>query len=145
MMSVRMHRNDHTVVYIPDKRFIWHNEDAWLSSEQFPIYAVADGVTMEGLEEVIFPTGAKMVADLFCRKTVEFLETKYKEASLDTLREAYSYANDAIKNLNATQPDIAAAVGSAVIVERDTILGSRITDCGFALLRRGALFFKTPD
>lgn len=134
-----------TVLYLPEKSFPWHNEDAWAWSRQAPIFAVADGVTLPAVEELVTPTGAKVVADLFCETAVRFLEERYAELGDDTLMEAYRAANAAIKDFNDTKGELFSTVASVAAVKDGMVFGARLTDCGIALARRGELVFKTPE
>ena len=134
-----------TVITIAQDDFEWHREDAWGWSNKFPVYAVADGVTAPAYEEFSFPTGPKQVADLFVKSAIKFAERSFKDCSEDTLRAAYGYANGEVKKLNRRLGGVFSAVGSLAAVKNGMIFGSRLTDCGFALMRAGKIVFKTPE
>lgn len=140
-----MRSHEHSCFFLPDALVGWHNEDAWKASETFPVYAVADGVTQSLLKELVLPTGPKLVADLCCAEVIAFLEKRYNDISADILKDAYVSANGAIKRLNVERRETAATVASVVAVKDGRVFGSRLTDCGFALMRKGKIAFKTPE
>lgn len=142
-----MNGDNFLAIFYSQKEYPNHNEDAWAVSKKLPIYSVADGVTLKipPGEPYPDPSGAKIVADLFCQKSIEFLEQHFDQLSNDQLKLAYQYANKAIGEFNAQEGKTYSTVASLVIVKNGKILGSRVTDCGFALLRNGKLIFKTPE
>lgn len=133
------------VITLPQLGFEWLDEDTYVISKKFPIYAVADGVTLSARDEVTTPEGSRPAAELFSRKSVEFLEEHYDKLSDKIIREAYAHANAAVAKLNKKYNIPLSTVGSLVAVKDGYLLGSRITDCGFAIVRAGTLHFKTPE
>ena len=127
------------------KWFEWHEEDAWGASRRFPIYAVADGVTLPGIGELVTPRGSKPAAVIFCKRAVRFLERNFEHMSERTVRSAYAWANRFIRKLNTGKRHPLSTVAALVVVKNQYVFGSRITDCGFALLRDGKVIFKTPE
>lgn len=134
-----------TVVFLTQDDFEWHREDAWGWNKKFPIYAVADGVTAPPYEETSVPTGPKLVADLFVREAIAFIEKRFENLEEDTVRMAYGAVNKAVALLNRNLGDTFSAVGVLAAVKDGFIYGSRLTDCGFALIRAGKIIFKTPE
>lgn len=55
------------------------NEDFYLSSKKYPIFAVADGVSRLKNPDGSYPepSGAKLAAEEFCKATVFYLEKKF--------------------------------------------------------------------
>ena len=132
-------------IYKTQKGFGWHNEDAWGINEKYPIYAVADGVTLRGLSELFHPSGSKPAADIFCECAVKTFEKNYAKLSKKAFRDAYSSANKEIGRYIAKNKLNISAVAALVAVRNGKIFGSRLTDCGFALIRGGKIIFKTPE
>lgn len=133
---------------LTQKEFSWHNEDSYSASKKFPIYAVADGVTMPPLEELLAPSESKLAADIFCRKSVDFLEEYFKHKktiSTRILKEAYEYANNAVKKLNTRRDFKLSSTAMLAAATNGTIFGARLCDCGFVLFREGKTIFKTPE
>lgn len=130
---------------LTQKEFSWHNEDSFLASRRFPIYAVADGVTMPALHELLVPSESKLAADKFCKKSIEFLEKHFKALSPKTIKSAYECAGMEMKKLNAGRRHKLSATAALAAVKNGEIFGSRVCDCGFAVIRKGGILFKTPE
>lgn len=131
--------------YFPQKGFRWHKEDSWRVSKKAPIFAVADGVTIQGFGELFMPSGSKRAADAFCEAVISVLESRYPRVDKQDFTSAYSHANKAVHEINTKEKTKLSTVGCVVVLEEEKILGSRITDCGFTLLRKGRIVFKTPE
>lgn len=130
---------------LTQKEFRWHNEDSYLASKKFPIYAVADGVTMPMIHELMTPSESKLASDKFCRKSVAFLEKHFRKLSLKTIKSTYSYANRDIAKLNKGRRHKLSATAALAVVKDGGIFASRLCDSGFALIREGKMVFKTPE
>src|SRR3989344_3574280 len=79
------------------------NEDAFLVSKKFPVFAVADGVTQSLYPNgrYALPHGAKEAAHIFCHTIVKYLEKNTNEKAIkNTFRQAFGTANQKIKELN---------------------------------------------
>ena len=134
-----------TVQYL-QKWHEWHQEDAWRVSQTYPIYAIADGVTQKIYLNLTPPLGPKVVAEIFCAETIRRLEDFYSHClSKRILAEAFAVANQAIAKHNNKTDNPGVTVGAAVVIKRGRLYGARAADCGFAVLRGGQLFFKTPE
>lgn len=125
----------------------WHNEDSWRVSETKPIFAVADGVTVLPFidDPKLYGAGSRPLADAFCIATVEYLEQNWDELSFETFKQAYLAADQKIAELNKNRPKPLATVASLAAVKDGIIWGSRLTDCGWALVRQGQIIYKTPE
>ncbi len=132
-------------ITIPQYGFEWVDEDTYAISEKLPIYAVADGVTLSARDEITTPEGSRPASELFSKKTVEFLEKHYVKLSDKIIRETYAHANTAVAKLNKKYKIPLSTVGTLVAVKDGYLFGSRLTDCGFAIVRDGKLLFKTPE
>lgn len=127
-------------------------EDSFLISKKFPIYAVADGVTLQIPEGQKYPrsSGAKKVADIFCKNSVQFLEKNWhKSNQKKNLENAFQYSNNLIKNFNQKTklPHKPFSTTAAIFLIKNSFLfGARLCDAGIAILHsNGEIKFKTPE
>jgi len=91
------------ITYTNKGVFLHVAEDSFNVSKKYPIFAVADGVTLwerniDGLYPN--PSGAKQVADAFCEKSIERVERNYQDFNIESVKEVFVYANRAIKEIN---------------------------------------------
>ena len=141
-----MKPKNYFAIHLPQAGFEWHFEDAWKVSKKFLIFAVADGVTVKEYKEIVTkPSDPKVVADLFCSKAIEFIEKNFSRLSKKKIEQAYEYANKSVRAFNRNKKENFGTVGSLAAIKDNKILGSRVTDCGFALFRNGKMIFKTPE
>ncbi|MEK7562512.1 MAG: PP2C family serine/threonine-protein phosphatase [Patescibacteria group bacterium] len=128
------------------------NEDFYLLSKKFSIFAVADGVTQSHYSngDCVFPEGAKEAAEIFCRATVEYLEE-----NLD-LKSAFNFANEKIKELNEKYGidkkmdyviyDWFDAVGAAGFILENKLFYGYVGDCGLIIFdSNNKKKFQTKD
>jgi hypothetical protein len=80
-------------------------EDYLETSSRFPIFAVADGVTLEMNPDGTYPnpSGAGEAARLFCTHAICEAEKRYKEFSQDDLSETFLAGNKAVGAYNNSQ------------------------------------------
>ena len=130
---------------LPRRQYEWHEEDSFLASKTLPILAVADGVTLSDYTGLIAPFGPKIIADIFCQESVKYVEKHFEELSGQTLLSSYLAANQEVRKYNDSQGKIYSTVAALVAIKNRKVFGSRLTDCGFALIRKGELVFKTPE
>jgi serine/threonine protein phosphatase PrpC len=120
----------------------WHYEDAAAAGANGKVLAVADGVT---LPMGLYPNiGPRVVAETFCRETVGYLEGKSEITGSD-LAQACLVANEQVFIYNQSRHASYAATAALAVVQDETILATRVTDCGIALVRDGKLIEKTPE
>jgi hypothetical protein len=139
-------------------------EDSCLTSDKHPIAVVADGITIldrnpDGTYPV-FPdgqSGPKKVADLFCQKTILWLDKQYPSIKLETIRQAFQKGNEEVKELNQKllniKPDESnygadsfAAVAAITCLVNNQLIYGFLTDCGVAIVGKDAqLKFITPE
>ena len=77
------------------------NEDAFLASKKFPIFAVADGVTQSHYPNgrYALPYGAKEAAHIFCRSIIKYLEKSLSKSHSDILQNVRMiFKDEEIKN-----------------------------------------------
>ena len=115
------------------------NEDFYSVSKNFPIFAVADGVTQSHYQtgEYAYPRGAKEAAEIFCKSIIEFLEKK------QNIKEAFDFANKKIKELNIKYGidkkmdymthDWFDTVGTAGFIAGSKLYFGVVGDCGLAI------------
>jgi serine/threonine protein phosphatase PrpC len=125
-------------------------EDAFNLSKKYPILAVADGVTiMERDKNGSYPdpSGAKMVADAFCQKSVEWVEKNYQSFSAETLRQAFNVANKKIKQINEKTDrtkqtinffdfDFFHTTAALAVIKEGKLFYGRIHDCWITVIDR---------
>ena len=140
------------------------NEDAYLISKKFPIFAVADGVTQSHYPNgrYALPYDAKEAAHIFCKATVEYLENNLaiKDASdkkvRETIARAFDFTNQKIRNLNEQhgiqkrmdykEHDWFDTVGVVVIMVKNTLYYGFVGDCGLVIFdKNNNKKFQTKD
>lgn len=122
-------------------------EDAWAASEQYPIYAVADGVTLEPGPGGYYPTpsGAGAIADIFCQTIVKGGERRFKTLAESDLEEIFAAANKAAGSYNRKHGrsketsnfrdfDLFAATGAFAVKKDNCIFWASICDSYVVLL-----------
>ncbi|OGZ78847.1 MAG: hypothetical protein A2528_00385 [Candidatus Staskawiczbacteria bacterium RIFOXYD2_FULL_37_9] len=128
------------------------NEDFYLFSKKFPIFAVADGVTQSHFKngKYAFPNGAKESAEIFCKSAVKFLEK-----NLD-LEKAFNFANGKIKELNIkygideklnyVEYDWLDTVGVVGYILKNKLFYGYTGDCGLIIFdKNNKKKFQTKD
>lgn len=143
------------------------NEDFYLVSKKFPIFALADGVTQSHYKngEYAFPNSAKEAAEIFCKTTIKYLERKiqilaspnfYDRSFLEKLKETFNFSNEKIKELNTKygidkklnyiEYDWFDTVGVAGTILKNKIYYGYVGDCGLAIFdKNNKLKFQTKD
>jgi len=140
------------------------NEDFYLVSKKFPIFTVADGVTQSHYKngEYAFPKGAKETAEIFCYKTIEYLEKQLdfkkpiEKEIKNSIKEAFDFSDKKIKELNIRygidkklnyiEYDWFDTVGVAGIILKNKIYYGYVGDCGLAIFdENNKLKFQTKD
>lgn len=137
------------------------NEDAFGTSKKYPIFVVADGVTLfERDKNGNYPdsSGAKIVADVFCEKSVEWVEKNYQDFNLEIIKKAFKYANKKIKEINRKADrtrktinffdfDFFHATAALAVIKKNKLFYGRIHDCQVAVIDRNGelkLFLSEP-
>lgn len=133
------------------------NEDFFLLSKKYPIFALADGVTQSRFEDgtYAYPAGARAAAQIFCHSFVEFVEENFK-ADKKIISEAFDFANKRIRDLNKQEGmvekldyvvyDYFDTVGVTGFLLKDKLFYSYVGDCGLAVFdKNNKRKFKTKD
>jgi len=141
------------------------NEDFYLISKRFPIFAVADGVTQSRFRsgkyegEYAFPAGAKMAAQIFCHSALEFLEKNFnsKKKNFEILiKQAFDSANQKIRELNIQEGidrrlnyleyDLFDTVGIVGFISGENLYYGYVGDCGLIIFdKNNKLKSQTED
>jgi len=83
-------------------------EDFILTSEKYPIFVVADGVTLvqfliDKRDRYPDPSPAGEAARIFCQTLIEAAEERYESFDESTIREIFKVANEAVGRYNQEQ------------------------------------------
>lgn len=141
------------------KRFrdrVHPREDYLLVSRRYPIFCVADGVTLEPDAQGRYPhpSGASEIAKIFCKKVIEEAERRYANFSESDLKAVFQNANSAVgkynrqhgrtkKNSNFWSFDLFAATAAFAVIKNRTAYWASICDSYITRFdARGELKFK---
>ncbi len=136
-------------------------EDYYKTSDKYPIYAVADGVTLIQYliekKEYPNPSPAGEVARIFCEEAVREAEKRYANFSESDIGEVFVTANEAVRKYNAENGrtpetsdywfnDLYAATGAFIVIKENVVYWASICDSYVIYLdSNGTLKFKSPD
>ncbi len=134
-------------------------EDYFWISKKYPIFVVADGVTLELDKEGNYPnpSGAHEISKIFCHALVQEAERVYEDFSENNIKDIFSYANKKAGEYNFSQNhtkqnsnfwdfDLFAATSAFVIIKDDTIYWGSICDSHvMAFKKDSSLVFESPD
>ncbi|MFY9493228.1 MAG: protein phosphatase 2C domain-containing protein [Minisyncoccia bacterium] len=140
-------------------KHIHAQEDFLAVSKNHPIFAVADGVTLETGPDGAYPkvSGAGAAAKIFCEAVVKEIEKTYGSFGLSDLKKVFAKANTAVgkynrargrfkDKLNYCDFDLFAATAAFVVVKKNTVYWASICDSGVAHFKKdGQLKFKSKD
>jgi len=136
------------------------NEDFYLVSKKFPLFAIADGVTQACFPtgEYAFPLGARAAAEIFCYTVMRYLEKKLKEKInyKGLIEIAFNLANKRIEELNENEGiterldylfyDYFDTVGVVGFIAKNKLYYGYVGDCGLAIFNKNnKIIFKTND
>ncbi len=121
-------------------------EDYLLVSEKFPIFVVADGVTLECNEQGEYPaeSGAGELARVFCEAVIQVAEAKYETFIESDLKEIFSIANKAADQVNIAHGrvkgtlnywdiDLFAATTAFALIKDNRLYWWTLCDAGIAV------------
>lgn len=116
-------------------------EDYFWTSEQYPIFAVADGVTLEFVNYLAFPdpSPAKEAARIFCETFGKEAECMYPSFPEGIIKEAFCVGNRAVEEYNRMQGrtketsdfwchDLFATTTAVAVVKDDAVYWATICD-----------------
>lgn len=145
------------------------NEDFYLVSQKYPIFAIADGVTQAHFESggYAFPLGSRAAAQIFCYTVSDFLETnltlfvKRDRPNIireikELIEESFNLANQRIRELNKNEGicqkldyflyDYFDTVGVVGVIWKDSLFYGYVGDSGLVIFdRKNNLRFQTED
>lgn len=134
-------------------------EDYLFLSKKYPIFAVADGVTLrtKGDRKYPDPSGAAKVAEIFCKRVILEAEKKYDNFITKDLKEIFKIANKAIadynesqgitkKNINYYDVDFFSATAAFLLIKDKKAYWFSLCDSGIILLNKsGKRIFSSPS
>lgn len=136
-------------------------EDFLLVSQKYPIFVVADGVTLIQFllqnKNYPNPSPAGKVAQLFCEKFVEIAEARYPEFTEQDILDAFRQANVRVKEYNTScgrtketidywDTDFYAATAAFAVAKENVVYWGSIGDSYIAHFDdTGKMRFKSPD
>lgn len=133
-------------------------EDYFLCSNTYPIAVVADGVTLEFVDNKYpEPSGAAAVSKIFCEQALKVLEEKYEQFSQADLLEAFRVGNAAVGDFNRAQNrtkesinywdhDLFAATTAGIVIKDGMIYWFVLCDSGVTTYdAQGKVLFATSD
>ncbi len=134
-------------------------EDFLVVSKKHPIFAVADGVTLETGPDGAYPkvSGAGAAAKIFCEAVVKEIEKIYKNFGLSDLKKVFAKANAAVGKYNRARGrfkdklnywdfDLFAATAAFLVIKEGNVYWASICDSGVAHFNKDAqLVFKSDD
>lgn len=134
-------------------------EDFLLFSKSYPIFSVADGVTLEVVNEAEYPrkSGAFTVAKIMCEKLIFEAKRRYKTFGKRDLVEIFESANQAVRDCNLLSGrtkssinyydfDFFSATGAFSLVKNNVLYWWSLCDSGIKLFNRnGKKIFSSPD
>lgn len=146
---------------INERRFsaeLHPQEDYLLTSEHYPIFALADGVTLEAGKDGKYPSpsGAGIVARIFCERAVRESEQLYREFNDASLEKVFRAANDAVGEYNKSEGrtrqtinyfdfDLFTATAALALLKDDTLYWATMCDSYVAYFdSSGTRVFKSP-
>jgi len=134
-------------------------EDYLVLSKKFPIFAVADGVTLRAKTGKKYPnpSGAAQVAKIFCEKIVFKAEKKYEKFSKKDLPDIFEIANKAVadynflkgrteKTINYFDFDLFSATTSFLLIKDNKAYWFSLCDAGLMIFDKlGKKIFNSPS
>src|ERR1035437_923497 len=147
---------------IEDFTHIEHNqEDFLMKSEKYPIFVVADGVTLIQYildkKDYPNPSPAGDVAHIFCEEFIKVAEEKYNSFQESDIRKIFEMANEAVGKYNAEHGrtketvdywsnDFYATTAAFVIIKEDKVYWGSICDSYITHFdKNGLLKFSSPN
>ena len=133
-------------------------EDYAVIDDQYPIFAVADGVTLDVAAGESYPedSGAAQVARIFCETAVVSGRTLYNELNKDYLRTIFRTANTAVGVYNDSKDrrketldyghfDLFSTTAAFAAIQDDTLHWFSLCDSYVFVLNAGSVRMASPD
>jgi len=136
-------------------------EDAWETSLKYPIFTIADGVTLRGRSKEYYPIPslALKAAKIFCQEAIKFSERNYQNFSLKEVKKVFKLTNEKIKEFNKKRGitkrkkgfnywdiDFYHCTAVFVLIKNKKLYWGKICDSDiFVYDRKGNLKFQSPS
>jgi len=133
-------------------------EDYFVISKKYPIFAIADGVSLMVNEGEEYPkiSGAGEVARIFCKTVIFEAEKRFDNFSERDLKEIFGVGNEAVKDYNVSQGriedtinywdvDLFSATMALVVLKDNRIYWMSLCDCGVVVFNNGKNIFQSPN
>lgn len=125
-------------------------EDFYAISEKYPIFAVADGVTLiqyiKDNKEYPNPSPAGDVARIFCEEIVKAAESRYESFEESDIKEIFRIANNAVGEYNRERGNLYSATAALVIIKNNKAYWCSICDSYVMHFdKNGNVKFKSPE
>jgi serine/threonine protein phosphatase PrpC len=133
-------------------------EDYFSISKKYPIFIVADGVSLntEGGAEYPKKTGAGEVAKIFCETVMFEAEKRYENFEVKDMEEIFNLGNKAVLDYNISNSrtkdtinyydvDLFSATASFALIKNNKVYWFSLCDSGVVALRSGEIIFQSPD
>jgi len=143
------------------KRIKKLKEDTWEISLKYPIFTIADGVTLrgKGKEYYPIPSPALKVAKIFCQEAIKFSERNYQDFSLKEVKKVFEFTNRKIKEFNKKRGitkkrkdfnywdvDFYQCIAGFVFIKKEKLYWGKINDVDiFIYDQKGNLKFQSPS
>lgn len=141
-----------------EENHIHPQEDYLLKSKNHPIFAVADGVTLEFHDgKYPNPSGAGELAKIFCHTVVDSADEIYDYFSENSLRKLFEAGNKEAKKFNEIQGrtkdkinywdfDLFAITTAFVLIKDSKVYWWTLCDSGISVIdKNGKIKFQSPD
>jgi len=133
-------------------------EDYAVIDDQYPIFAVADGVTLDIAAGESYPedSGAAQVARIFCETAISSGRTLYNRLDKDYLRTIFRTANTAVGVYNDSKDrrketldyghfDLFSTTAAFAAIQDDTLHWFSLCDSYVFILNAGSVRMASPD
>lgn len=143
------------------KNDIHSQEDYLLQSKKYPIFVVADGVTLIQYildkKEYPNPSPAGAVAQIFCEQVVRSAESKYESFKDSDIKDIFTEANNAVRKYNTDHGrtketvdywdnDLYACTAAFVVIKDGVVYWASICDSYVMhFSSTGTLEFSSPE
>lgn len=135
-------------------------EDFLLESKKYPIFVVADGVTLIqyilNSEPYPNPSPAGDVAKIFCQEFIKAAETQYETFTDTDMADCFVQANKAVQKYNTEcgrtkntvdywKNDFYAATAAFVVIKDTLVYWGSICDSYVTHIQNGKVIFSSPQ
>lgn len=133
-------------------------EDYSLTSKKYPIFVVADGVTLNFDNEKDYPkgSGASQAAKIFCETVITEAEKRYENFIKQDIKHIFNLGNEAVRKFNESQnraadtinywdKDLFSATTAFALIKDNKLYWWSLCDSGVMLFdKKGKKLFASP-